>query len=135
MQIAAVATATIAAACVFTLAAAQTPPPLPPGYVADSQSTYPAQEVAAARQGYRAACEGHQSAQFCDCLAAGVAQAMPPRLVRQASSGIGDRIAAPGSAASVPIYRADARSGLDDPSGRIVEVEGHYANACQQFRR
>jgi hypothetical protein len=137
MHIAPLATAALLALSVSAAAIAQTPnpPPLPPGYVADSQSTYPAQEVAAARQAYRAACQGHQSPEFCDCLAAGVAQAMPPRLVRQASSGIGDRFAALGSAASVPIYRADARYGADDPEGRITQVEAHYANACQQFRR
>jgi hypothetical protein len=138
MQIAPIAIAAFVAAGVFTAAIAQTPEQnpqaLPPGYVADSQSTYNAREVAGARQRYRAACQRHQSREFCDCLAAGVSQAMPPGLVRQASSGIGDRIAAPGDA-NAPIYRADARVGVDDPEGRIVEVEGHYANACEQFRR
>jgi hypothetical protein len=136
MQIAPIAAVAFVAVSVFTVAIAQAPDPQshPPGYVADSQSTYPANEVAAARQTYRAACQRHQSAAFCECLAAAVAQAMPPRLVMQASNGIGDRIAALGTASSVPIYRADARAGADDPEGRIVEVEGHYANACQQHR-
>lgn len=130
------AAALVAAASAFAVAVAQTTnPPLPPGYVADAQSTYNPREVAAARQQYRDGCRGHQSQEFCECLASGVSQAMPPRLVSQASIGIGNRFAALGSPADTPLYRADARSGLDDPDGRIVEVESHYANACQQFRR
>jgi len=145
MKIAAIATATLLAATILTAAAAQTPDPQqkpdaqqrPPGYVADAQSTHNPREVAAARQAYRRACQRYQSAGFCECLASGVAQAMPPQLVRQGSRGIGQRIsAAPSSApGESAFYRADARSGLDDPSGRIAEVEGHYANVCQQLRR
>jgi hypothetical protein len=135
MQIATTATAALVGASAFTLAMAQTPEPLPPGYVADAQSTYDPREVASARQAYRQSCQRYQSREFCECLSAGIAQGMPPRLVLQARTGIGDRIARRGSDASVPIYRADARSGLDDPDGRIVEVEGHYANACAELRR
>jgi hypothetical protein len=138
MNFAKITTATIFAASIFAVATAQTPSPrdLPPGYVADAQSTYNAREVAAGRQAYRAACQGHQSPEFCECLAAGVAQAMSPALVRQASRGIGDRLADLGSPASQPIYQADARLGAEDPEGRIAAVEGHYASgACLQFRR
>jgi hypothetical protein len=137
MQIAPIVTATFVAAAILTAAAAQTPDAQkPPGYVADAQSTHSAREVAAARQVYRQACQRHQSAGFCQCLAAGVAQAMPPHLVRQASRGIGERLAATsGAAGASTFYAADARSGLDDPTARIAEVEGHYANVCQQLRR
>jgi hypothetical protein len=137
MKLAAFATAAMITFSAVTLAIAQTPgqQAQPPGYVADSQSTYDPREVAGARQAYRAACQGHQSNEFCDCLAAAVAQAMPPGLVRQARTGIGDRLADVGSDPNTPLYNADARSGLDDPDGRIRQVEAHYANTCAQFRR
>lgn len=138
MHIAKITVGAFFAASIFVVASAQAPSPqdFPPGYVADAQSTYSAQDVAAARQAYRAACQGHQSPEFCQCLAAGVAQAMSPALVRRASRGIGDRLADLGSPASQPIYQADARLGAEDPEGRIAAVEGHYASgACLQFRR
>lgn len=126
----------VAGVGMVSLALAQDPsmtPPLPPGYVADAQSTYDPAEVASARSSYRQECQRHGSANFCDCMASGMAQALPPRLVNQARSGMGDRLSEERPEGSTG-YRADARTGVDDPEYRIAEVERHYADACRQFR-
>ncbi|MFT3728262.1 MAG: hypothetical protein QM759_10610 [Terricaulis sp.] len=89
-------------------------------------------DVGAARRYYRAQCNKHESAAFCECVTAGVAQALTPQEVRIAARGIGERINAQGDG---------AQGGNTDQAGvgansmsRIEQVEGHYADACQQFR-
>lgn len=91
------------------------------------------QEVGVARRAYRAACQQHESAGFCDCVTAGVAQALMPAEVRIAARTIGERINAQGDAAIAS--DTDNTYGAESSAERIEQVEGHYADACQQFRR
>lgn len=90
------------------------------------------QEVGEARRAYRAACDRVESTGFCECVTAGVAQALHPSEVRVAARTIGDRITAEGDAAMSS--ETDSTAGLESSAARIEQVEGHYADACAQFR-
>jgi hypothetical protein len=90
-------------------------------------------DVGAARRTYRASCQRHESAGFCECLTAGVAQALAPQEVRIAARDIGSWINAQGDAADS--FESDATPIGANSQTRIEQVQGHYANACQQFRR
>ena len=90
------------------------------------------QEVGEARRAYRAACDRLESSGFCECVTAGVAQALHPSEVRIAARTIGDRINAQGDAAMSS--ETDSTAGLQSSAARIEQVEGHYADACAQFR-
>lgn len=98
----------------------------------DGRSMASDQEVGEARRAYRAACDRHESAGFCECVTAGVAQALHPSEVRIAARTIGDRITAQGDAAYAS--ESDSTAGLQSSAARIEQVEGHYADACAQFR-
>jgi len=91
------------------------------------------QDVGDARRAYRAACEQHQAPAYCECVTAGVAQALMPAEVRIAARTIGERINAEGDA----FYPSDTdnTTNLQSSAARIEQVEGHYADACVQFRR
>jgi hypothetical protein len=98
----------------------------------DAQSLASTQDVAEARRAYRAACDRYESTGFCECVTAGVAQALMPQEVRIAARTIGERINAQGdsyAAAGTDIAPAGASSAV-----RIEQVEAHYADACAQFR-
>jgi len=89
--------------------------------------------VGEARRYYRAQCNQHESAGFCECVTAGVAQALAPVDVRLAGRTIGERITAQGDA---PLAAATDQA----PAGasqmeRIDYAESFYADACQQYRR
>jgi hypothetical protein len=99
----------------------------------DAKSTYTEAQVRGPRRAYRAACQRYESRGFCDCVTAGVAQALPPDMVRMAARTVGERITAQGSGS--PGYDTDARIGSETPQERIQQVEGHYADACQQLRK
>lgn len=90
-------------------------------------------DVGAARRTYRASCQRFESAGFCDCLTAGVAQALAPQEVRIAARGLGSWINAQGDAVG------GADSDATDPGAnsmtRIDQVQSHYAETCQSFRR
>jgi hypothetical protein len=90
------------------------------------------QEVGEARRAYRAACDRVESTGFCECVTAGVAQALHPSEVRIAARTIGNRITAQGDAAMTS--ETDSTAGLESSAARIEQVEGHYADACAQFR-
>ena len=99
----------------------------------DARSLATDQDVGQARRAYRAACQQHESAGFCDCLTAGVAQALMPQEVRIAARTIGQRINAQGDA-----YGSESSDMTETGANsqtRIEQVEAHYADACQQFRR
>lgn len=99
----------------------------------DAQSLASAQQVGEARRYYRSQCERYESAGFCECVTAGVAQALMPEEVRIAGRTIGERINAQGdapSSAGTDLAPAGASSAM-----RIEQAEAHYADACQQFRR
>ena len=64
---------------------------------------------------------------------AGVAQALMPEEVRIAANTIGDRITAQGDAGVAS--DSDASTAPMSSAARIEQVEGHYADACQQYRR
>jgi hypothetical protein len=100
--------------------------------VADARVVASDAEVGQARRAYRAQCGRYESAAFCECVTAGVAQALSPSDVRLAARTIRERITAQGDAAASaetdpPINQGDAMS-------RIEQTEGHYADACAQFR-
>jgi hypothetical protein len=103
-----------------------------PSVVPDARALASDQEVGQARRGYRAACSQHENAGFCDCVTAGVAQALMPSEVRIAARTFGDRIPAQGdayAAADTDMTETGASS-----AARIEQVEAHYADACSQFR-
>jgi hypothetical protein len=130
-----IAAALLSAASLTSIAIAQTKPETTPEpavaaaaetVIPDARTLASDQEVGQARRAYRAACQRHENAGFCDCVTAGVAQALMPAEVRLAARTFGERLPAQGDAADA----ADATSS----AARIAEVEGHYANACAQFR-
>jgi hypothetical protein len=97
----------------------------------DARSLASDQAVGEARRYYRAQCTQHESAAFCDCVTAGVAQALMPEEVRIAARTIGQRITAQGDASNAA--QSDATAALSSAE-RIEQVEGHYADACQSYR-
>jgi hypothetical protein len=106
--------------------------PAGPVQTADARSVASDQAVGEARRYYRAQCSRHESAAFCECVTAGVAQALQPAEVRIAANTIEDRITAQGDAA---IASESDNSALPMSSAdRIAQVEGHYADACASFR-
>lgn len=109
-------------------AAVSAPAPAP-----DARSLATDQDVGQARRAYRAACQRHESAGFCDCVTAGVAQALMPQEVRIAARTIGQRINAQGDAQGAE--SSDMTEAGANSQARIEQVEAHYADACQQFRR
>ena len=90
-------------------------------------------DIGVARRTYRASCQRYESAGFCDCLTAGVAQALVPQEVRIAARGIGSWINAQGDAADRSV--SDSTPLGANSQIRIEQVQGHYADTCQQFRR
>jgi len=97
----------------------------------DARSLASDQAVGDARRYYRAQCNQHESAGFCECVTAGVAQALMPEEVRIAGRTIGERINAQGDAGIAS--QSDATAAMSSAE-RIEQVEGHYADACAQFR-
>jgi hypothetical protein len=114
-----------------TMAAPMMGPPVEAA-APDARSMASDQEVGEARRAYRAACDRYESTGFCECVTAGVAQALHPSEVRIAARTIGDRITAQGDAAMAS--ETDSTVGLESSAARIEQVEGHYADACAQFR-
>jgi hypothetical protein len=90
-------------------------------------------DVGVARRAYRASCQRYQSFGFCDCLTAGVAQALTPSEVRAASRNIGSWINAQGDASGDADI--DASTAESNSVSRIDQVQAHYADTCAQFRR
>src|SRR5215475_13268560 len=75
--------------------------PAPPSTEApDARQVASDADVGQARRYYRAQCNRYESAGFCDCVTAGVAQALTPSEVRIAARTIRDRITAQGDGAS-----------------------------------
>lgn len=104
-----------------------------PTVIPDAQALASTQEVGQARRAYRAACQSEgENAGFCDCVTAGVAQALMPSEVRIAARSFGERIPAQGDSYAA----ASSDMPLDGSSSaeRIAQVEAHYADACAQFR-
>lgn len=97
----------------------------------DARSLASDQAVGEARRYYRAQCNEYESVGFCDCVTAGVAQALMPEEVRIAARTIGERITAEGDAAISS--QSDATAAMSSAE-RIEQVEGHYADACAEFR-
>jgi len=98
---------------------------------ADARTLASDQAVGDARRYYRNQCNQYESPGFCECVTAGVAQALMPEEVRIAGRTIGDRITAQGDAA----YASQSAASVAMSSAeRIEQVEGHYADACAQFR-
>jgi len=91
------------------------------------------EEIGEARRTYRAACEQHEAPGFCECVSAGVAQALMPAEVQIAARTIGERISAQGDA--VIRSESDRAYGAESSAERIEQAEGHYADTCEQFRR
>jgi len=97
----------------------------------DARSLASDQAVGEARRYYRAQCNQYESPGFCECVTAGVAQALMPEEVRIAGRTIGERINAQGDAGIAS--QSDATAAMSSAE-RIEQVEGHYADACAQFR-
>lgn len=99
----------------------------------DARSLASDSEVGQARRAYRAACERNESAAFCECVTAGVAQALMPAEVRIAARTIDERINAQGDAATSS--DSDRPTPGANSQTRIEQVEGHYADSCATLRR
>lgn len=145
------ATALLAAASATTIAVAQIKPLNPdgsynPALIAqqttpigapiaapDARSMSNEADVGEARRAYRAQCEQYEARSFCECVSAGVAQALMPAEVRVAARTIGERILAQGDASLTA--DSDDTTGAQSSAVRIEQVEAHYADACVQFRR
>lgn len=104
----------------------------PAATAVDAQSIANAQEVGQARRGYRASCQRYENGSFCDCLTAGMAQALAPADLRLASRTIRERITAQGDAATSS--DADPAINQGDAMSRIQQAEGHYTDVCSQYR-
>jgi len=98
---------------------------------ADARSLASDQAVGEARRYYRAQCNQYESAAFCDCVTAGVAQVLMPEEVRIAGRTIRERITAQGDIGSSA--QSDATTAMSSAE-RIEQVEGHYADACASYR-
>lgn len=103
-----------------------------PTVVPDGRAMASDQEVTEARRAYRAACSEYESPSFCECVTAGIAQALAPAEVRIAANTIGERINAEGDASVASM--SDATPHAESSAQRIEDIEGHYAQACTQFR-
>ena len=108
---------------------------LPPATISapDARSLASDEEVGEARRYYRAQCSEHESAAFCDCVTAGVAQALMPAEVRIAARTVGERITAQGDAL-VTSESDGSFAAAASSAQRIERVEGHYADACASYR-
>jgi hypothetical protein len=102
--------------------ASATPAP-PSAESPDARQVASDADVGVARRNYRASCERYQSPGFCDCLTAGVAQALAPADVNVAARGIGTWI------------NAQSNAGDASNASHIERVQAHYADTCSQFRR
>jgi hypothetical protein len=110
-----------------------TEPMTPPAPATDARSHASDQEVGEARRYYRAQCVRSGEGQaFCECVTAGVAQALLPAEVRIAANGVNESLAAQGDAAMTS--ESDAASVGASSAERIAQVEGHYADACANLR-
>jgi hypothetical protein len=104
-----------------------------PAPTTDARSHASDQDVGEARRHYRAQCErSGETHAFCECVTAGVAQALVPEEVRIAANGVGERVSAQGDA--MMSSESDAAPMGASSAERIAQVEGHYADACSQFR-
>lgn len=99
----------------------------------DARSHASDADVGEARRYYRAQCErSSESTGFCECVTAGVAQALMPEEVRIAARTVSDRLTAQGDA--MMSAETDASPAGSNSAERIAQVESHYADACAQFR-
>lgn len=111
----------------------QSATPAPPTAEApDARQVASDADVGDARRYYRAQCGKYESASFCECVTAGVAQALTPQEVRIAGRTIGNWINAQGDAA--PGSDTDQTDPGSNSMTRIDQVQSHYAEACAQFR-
>lgn len=110
-------------------AQAQTKAPPAEFSAPDARSIASDAEVGQARRAYRDACNRAQSSGSCDCVTAGIAQALAPDEVNLAARTIGERTNASVTApeTDVPPIGASSADG-------IAHVEAFYANSCAQFR-
>ena len=112
----------------------QTPPSLSSENSADARAVASDGDVGQARRAYRASCGRYESAVFCECVTAGVAQALTPADLRIAARTIRERITAQGDAASSAKSDPPIGEGEGDAMTRIEQAEGHYVDSCAQFR-
>lgn len=98
----------------------------------DARSVASDAEVGEARRAYRAQCSTIENAAFCDCVTAGVAQALAPAEVRMAARTIRGRLDAQGDAPRSD--NSDSTPIGADAMTRIEQVEAHYADACAAYR-
>lgn len=103
-----------------------------PDLTPDARTMASDQDVGQARRAYRAACSQHENAAFCDCVTAGVAQALMPAEVRMAARTFGERIPAQGD--SYAASDSDRTHNAENSQSRIEQVESHYADACATLR-
>jgi hypothetical protein len=110
-----------------------TTPVTSPAPTTDARSHASDREVGEARRYYRAQCVRSGEGQaFCECVTAGVAQALVPAEVRIAANGVGESLTAQGDAAMSS--ESDAAPAGSSSAERIAQVEGHYADACANLR-
>ena len=106
--------------------------PAPTATANDARTVASDAEVGQARRAYRAQCSRYESASFCECVTAGVAQALSPADVRVAARTVRERLTAQGDAAASSASDPAVTGG--EQMTRIEQAESHYADACSQFR-
>lgn len=141
MRTAIIAACMLGSATLAGVALAQTKPPValepmvPPTVAAapvDARTMASDREVGEARRGYRAQCNRYESASFCECVTAGMAQALAPSDLRLAARTVGARITAQGDAQLAG--GTDQAPAGASPMERIETAEGFYADACAAQR-
>lgn len=105
--------------------------PMNQSEIPDARSFASEREVGEARRFYRAQCVRFESPGFCECVTAGIAQALAPADVRVAARTSRERLTAMGDTA--PAGRSDMSQSADQMS-RIEQTEGFYADACAANR-
>ncbi len=96
-----------------------------PAYTVDARSSASDEEIRQARRAYRAACQRHQSDGYCECMTGGMAQALVPEDLRQATALIPHHL----GHAPAPIV-SNQRS-----LARIDAARAEFEPGCAQFRR
>jgi hypothetical protein len=119
-----------------TLPPANSKPPMsapsPAAGIPDARAVASDAAVGEARRTYRAQCTRVENAGFCECVTAGVAQALAPADVLLAARTVRERLGAEGDAAGA--QESDQVPAHVDAMTRIEQVEAHYADACAPAR-
>lgn len=95
------------------------------GYRDDARSHAGEAAIRDARRAYRAECQLHQSADYCECMTGGMSQALAPEDLNAATALLAHRLS--GAPGPEHVSRAAARA--------AEEASERYDPLCRGFRR